>query len=32
MAGIEDLVEVYRGENLLEKYKNLRHIKKYNPS
>ena len=31
MAGIEDLVEIYRGENLLEKFKNLRYIKKHKP-
>ncbi len=27
MAGIEDLIEVYRGENLIEKIKRLREIK-----
>ena len=29
MAGIEDLIEVYRGENLIDKLKHLREIKKY---
>ena len=29
MAGIEDLIEVFRGENLIDKFNRLREIKKY---
>ena len=29
MAGIKDLIEVYRGENLIDKFKMLKDIKKY---
>ena len=29
MAGIEDLIEVFRGENLIDKFNRLKEIKKY---
>ena len=32
MAGIEDLIKVWRGENLIDKYKNILEMKKYNYS
>jgi len=32
MAGIEDLIKIWRGENLIDKYKNILEMKKYNYS
>ncbi len=32
MAGIEDLIKVWRGENLIDKYKNILEIKRHNYS